>query len=74
MTVLDYCKLKVSIENYVLAFMTLKLMHRSMKHHLRFTGGVSHQSLVLTIMKTSIDYYYKKFMAVVPHYYNIYRT
>lgn len=70
MTVLDSCKIKVSIENYVLAFMTLKLMHRSMKHHLPFTGGVSQQSLVLTIMKTSIDYYYEKFMAIVPDYYN----
>lgn len=63
MTALDSCKLKVSTEKYILAFMTIKLTYRSMKHHLHFTGGVSQQSLALTIMKTRIDYYYEKFMA-----------
>lgn len=34
------CNFKVSMEKYVLAFVTHKLMHGSMKPHLYFTGGV----------------------------------
>lgn len=48
------------MEKYVLAFVTHKLMHTSMKPHLYFTGGVLHQ--LLTTLQTSKDYYYEKFM------------
>lgn len=51
--------------------MTIKLTQRSMKHHLHFTGDVSHQSLALKIMKTSIDYYYEKIMAIIPDDYYV---
>lgn len=40
MTALDSCKLKVSIEKYMLA-LTIKLMHRSMKHHFHWWGLTS---------------------------------
>lgn len=43
MSALASCKFKVSIEKYILAFVTDKLMHRSMKHHLYFIGGVSRE-------------------------------